>query len=201
MLDLAATYELIARPWTHERLAARYQEANRNGEPMLGYDDDPARGPIALLALCIPRSASLSVAVHVLHILPSPPHRELAPQLLDTVDKSATATLRLCHCALERDGHEHAYNADEWLPAVYDIAAPLLESAQLHREPPSVVEHAQGAVRWLSRAIVSLDQDAPDAAAAIADALGCLLALCVFADAARSHGRIGIAGGERPAGR
>ena len=40
---------------------------------------------------------------------------------------------------------------------------------------------ATAAVGWLSRAMVDLDQDAPDAAAAIIDGLGRVLALEVFA--------------------
>ena len=38
----------------------------------------------------------------------------------------------------------------------------------------------------VSRAVVELDEDAPDAAAAIADGLGRILALCVFAYVART---------------
>ena len=93
--------------------------------------------------------------------------------------------LHRCHQALELDGRAHDYTADEWLPAVYDIAASLLEAARPDREPPSLVEHVQEAVSWLSRAIIDLDQDARDAAAAIADCLGRILALYVFADVAR----------------
>ena len=85
------------------------------------------------------------------------------------------------HEALELDGQAHDYSANEWLPAVYDIAAPLLEAARLKREPPSLVEQAPEAVRWLSRAIVDLDEDSPDAAAALVDGLGHMLALHVFA--------------------
>ena len=62
------------------------------------------------------------------------------------------------------------------------IAAP---SACLSHEPPSLVELAQDAVRWLSRSIIELDQDAPDAAAAIVDGLGRILALHVFTQVAR----------------
>ena len=49
------------------------------------------------------------------------------------------------------------------------------------------MQQAQDAIGWLSRAIVDLDHDAPDAAAAIADGLGQILALYVFADVA-GHG-------------
>ena len=98
-------------------------------------------------------------------------------------NNSAVALYR-CHQALELDGQAHDYNADEWQPAVYDIAAPLLQAARLVREPPSLVERAQEAVRWLSRAIVDLDEDSPDAAAALVDGLGRILALHIFADVA-----------------
>ena len=97
--------------------------------------------------------------------------------------RSATApsscTDAIVHSSSTANAHD--YTADEWLPAVYDIAAPLLEAARLNREPPSLVQNAQEAVRWLSRAIVDLDQDLPDAAAAIVDSLGRILALDVFA--------------------
>jgi hypothetical protein len=72
-----------------------------------------------------------------------------------------------------------------WLRAIYDIAAPIWEAARLDHEPPSIVERAHEAVRWLSQAIVDVDQDAPEATAAIVEALGRILALSVFADVAR----------------
>jgi hypothetical protein len=188
MLDLAATYEQLARPWTPEQLAAHYREANNRGKQARGPEpEDADGGPVSLLASAIPRFVRLSVAAHVLHVLPSTTGGEVAPQLLGTIDENATALLHLCHRALELDGRKHDYMAGEWLPAVYDSAAPLLEQSSLRQEPPSVVEHAQEAVRWLACAIISLDQDAPDAAAAIADCLGRLLALYVFAEIARSN--------------
>jgi hypothetical protein len=58
----------------------------------------------------------------------------------------------------------------------------------LDREPPSVVQHAQEAVHWLASAVINLDQDSAETPAALADALGRLLIVCVFADAARDHG-------------
>jgi hypothetical protein len=63
--------------------------------------------------------------------------------------------------------------------------AALLESVRLNREPPSIVQQSQEAVRWLSRAIIDLHQETRDAAAAIAEGLGHALALDVFADVAR----------------
>ena len=45
-----------------------------------------------------------------------------------------------CHSALELDGADHGYGAEEWLPTVYDIAGPLLRSARLDTEPPTLVQ-------------------------------------------------------------
>ena len=84
------------------------------------------------------------------------------------------------------DARAHDYRADDWLPAVYDIAGALLQAARLEQEPPSLVEHAQEAVRWISRAIIELEQDTPDSAAALADGLGRMLVTYVFTDVART---------------
>jgi hypothetical protein len=189
MVDLGATYQRLARPWTHEQLAARYRAANRRGEDMLeGEQDHLLRRPIALLATAIPSSASLSVAIHVVHMLPSTAGAELGQQLLKASVENAADVLHRCHRALELDGRTHDYTANEWLPVVYDIAAPLLESARLDREPPSLVQHTQEAVHWLASAVINLDQDSAETPAALADGLGRLLMVCVFADAARDRG-------------
>ena len=188
MSDLSAAYQHLTRPWTHEQLADHYREANRHGERLAGGDDDAQiRRPVAMLAIAVPACASLSVAIHVIHVLPATrDNHGLVDQLLGTAENSAAVALHHCDQALALDGRAHDYTADEWLPAVYDIAAPLLEGARLNREPPSLVDHAQEAVSWLSRAIVELDRDAPDAAAAIVDALGRILALRVFAEVAHT---------------
>src|SRR5450755_2952167 len=105
MTDLDAAYERLARPWSREQLAAHYREAHRRGEQPRGRDQDGAiRSPIAFLASSIPQSTSLSIAVHVLHALPSTPRGELQHQLVDTIDKNGTAALHRCHRALELDG-------------------------------------------------------------------------------------------------
>ena len=187
MSDLSAAYQRLSRPWTHEQLAAHYREANGRGERLSGGDEDPQTcRPVAVLATAVPACASLSVAIHVIHVLPATrdTHR-LVGELLGTVENSAAVALHRCDRALALDGQAHDYIADQWLATIYDIAAPLLEGARLNREPPSLVDHAQEAVSWLSRALVELDRDAPDAAAAIVDALGRILALHVFAEVAR----------------
>jgi hypothetical protein len=187
MSDLTAAYDRLARGWTHEELAGCYRDAKQRGEELPECDQDHlTRRPIAILAAAVPACAALSVAIHVIHVLPATGDAGLADQLVDNAKKSSAGALHRCHQALELDGRAHDYTADEWLPTVYNIAAPLLEGAALQREPPSVVEHAQDVVRWLSDAIVNLDQGAPDVSAAIADALGRLLAVYVFTDVARN---------------
>jgi hypothetical protein len=185
MTDLSATYDRLARRWTHEQLADRYGDAKRLGEQLPECDQDRLiRRPIAMLAGAVPACASLSVAIHVIHVLPATGPLALRDRLLRTAETNSAVALYRCHDALELDGQAHDYRADEWLPAVYDIAAPLLETARMNCEPPSLVEQAQEAVLWLSRSIVDLDADSPDAAAALVDGLGRMLALYVFADVA-----------------
>jgi hypothetical protein len=175
MGDLSATYDRLARRWTHEQLADRYQKAKRRGEQLPERDQDPLmRRPIAMLASAVPSCASLSVAIQVIHILPAMA-LELRNQLLRSAEDNSALALYRCHAAVELDGQAHGYSADEWLPAIYDVAAPLLEGARLSRESPSLVGQAQEAVRWLSRAILALDGDSPDAGAALVDGSGACL--------------------------
>jgi hypothetical protein len=89
------------------------------------------------------------------------------------------------HRALVLDGASHGATAEDWFPAIYEIAGGLLESASVNREPPSLVDEATAAVRWLSQAIVDADHDAPDTPAAIVDGLGRILTLALFATLAR----------------
>jgi hypothetical protein len=186
MIDLHATYQQLARPWTHEQLADHYREANRRADQVPEVDEERRiRRPVAMLATAVPACATVCVAIHVLHVLPAISDPELAKQLLGNVEEHAAVVLQRCHRALELDGRTHDYTADEWLPAVYDIAGAQLEAARLDREPPSLVEDAQDAVGWLARAIADVDRDGPDAAAALVDGLGRMLALYVFADVAR----------------
>ncbi len=71
MSDLTAAYDLLARGWAHEGLAGRYRDAKRRGEQLPECDQDHLiRRPIAMLASAIPACASLSVAIHVIHLLP-----------------------------------------------------------------------------------------------------------------------------------
>ena len=188
VIDLDDTYRRLAHPWTREQLVARYQDAERRGDQLIasGYENESR--PLPLVATAIPPSATMSVAIHVLHVLPDV-RGDLPRQLLDTTEKNAAEALRRCHRALELDGEACGYSAEEWLPVVYDIAGPVLESASRTREPPTVVEQAQTAISWLSRVLVELDQDSPETPTALTETLACLLTVWVFTDLARERHR------------
>ena len=79
-----------------------------------------------MLASAVPARSSLSVAIHVIHVLPTTGALPLRDQLLSNAKNNSAVALYRCHKALELDGQSNDYIADEWLPAVYDIAAPLL---------------------------------------------------------------------------
>ncbi len=183
--DLHETYQRLARPWTPDQLAEHYHVAEGRGEQLRDDGDGTLNRPIAVLAAAIPPAASLNVAIHVFHALPQRANGDLAEQLLATAETNVANTLHRCHTALRLDGAAHDYTPDEWLPVVYDTALPLLDSAQLDQEPPSVVHHAQDAMLWLSAAIANLDLDSPDAPAALADALARVLCVHIFAEVAR----------------
>ena len=189
VIDLSQTYRQLARAWTEDELAVRYAAANRRGEQQLERAPSavPER-PIALLATAIPSSATLSVAIHLLHALPDSPRAELADELLATTQTNAADALHRCHRTLELDGLAHGYTADDWLPVISDTAAPLLESSRLDQEPPSLVRHTQEAVRWLSTSIACLDENSRETTAALADTLARLLIVHVLAETALDRG-------------
>ena len=111
MSDLSAAYQRLSRPWTHEQLAAHYREANRRGEGLSGADEDPQTcRPVAVLATAVPACASLSVAVHVIHVLPATrDNHRLVGELLGTAENSAAVALHRCDRALALDGRAHDY--------------------------------------------------------------------------------------------
>ena len=193
MIDLSQTYRHLGRAWTHEELAVRHMAADTRGGLLLGEAADaiPER-PIALLATAIPSTATLSVAMHLLHALPHTVQDKLRGELLDTAETNAADALHRCHRALELDGLTHAYTVDEWLPVIYDIAGPLLESSRLDQEPPSLVRQSQDAVRWLSTSIACLDEDSRETATAMVDTLARLLVVWMFADGARAADRSSV---------
>jgi hypothetical protein len=188
VIDLDDTYGRLAHPWTHEQFAVHYQAA-QDAECVAGGPEFSR--PIPGLATAIPPSATVSTAVHMLHALPKEVGSELPEQLLEVAHRNVADALHRCHRALELDGAKHGYHADEWLPTVYDIAGPLLESARLDREPPTVVQTAQDAISWLSRAISELDGGSEEAPSSLAETLARLLALWIFAEAALENRETG----------
>ena len=155
----------------------------RQGERLPGRGAELAR-PIPLLASAIPPSATVNTAIHTLHALPKDVEAELPGQLLEIAHRNVVEALGCCQRALELDGADHGYHAEEWLPTVYDIAGPLLQSARLDTEPPTLVQVTQEAISWLSRAIAELDERSEEAPTSLAEALARLLAVWTFTDVA-----------------
>ena len=185
MISLEVTYRRLARPWQPDELAERYHAAYARGASDLPPGEQPSDRPVTLLATAVPRLISLAVAANVLHVLPAAAERApVADELLSTLDLTAAGSLHRCHLALEADGNSRDYQAEDWLPLVYDQAVHALLDASPTADPPSLVEHAQEAGRWAALAIGSLDRDTPNAPEAISDCLTHLLVVCVFADTA-----------------
>ncbi len=125
MIDLQDTYRRLARPWTRDELGASYERARRRGAELLDAQryHEVAR-PLALLATAIPPSATLNVAIHVIHALPDGPRGSICNELSETAERNAADALGRCHRTLELDAAAHNYAASQWLPVVYDIAGP-----------------------------------------------------------------------------
>jgi hypothetical protein len=184
--DLAAIYRDLEGRRTPDRFAASYRRAYARGEQDLA-PGEPGTRPLGLLATAVPRLVSLAVATYAVHILPE--RAPLVNELLATVDQSAAGSLRRCHLALDADGRTRGYTADEWLPAIYDVADDELQRASMTDDPPAVVHLSQDAARWVAIAIDALDQNAATVTDSLADALGRLLVVSMFADVARDHAR------------
>ena len=187
MNDLDDIYPRLATPRTQHDLADDYRAAlPQRGISAAGSALELAR-PIPLLASAIPPSATLNTAIHMLHAVPNDVKDELPGQLLEIVDRNVVEALGCCDRALELDGADHGYQAEEWLPTVYDIAGPLLQSARLDIEPPTLVQITQEAISWLSRAIAEFDEGSEEAPTSLAETLARLLAVWTFTDAALRH--------------
>jgi hypothetical protein len=184
--DLDDIYRRLATPRTQQELADDYRAALRQGERLTGPCAELAR-PIPVLAAAIPPSATVSTAIHTLHVLPNDVEGGLPAQLLKIAQRNGVDALGCCHRALELDGGVHGYQAEEWLPTVYDITGPLLQSARLDTEPPTLVQIAQEAISWLSRAIAEFDEGSEEAPTSLAEALARLLAVWTFNDVALGH--------------
>jgi hypothetical protein len=182
--DLDATYRSLTRPWQPDELAHRYRAAYQRGASDLPADEKTPTRPLGLLATAVPRLISLAVAANVLHILPTAA-TTVADELLSTLDQTATGSLHRCHLALAACGHDTSTDGGkQWLPYIYDEAAHHLHALSHTARPPSLIHHAQEAGRYTAIAIGHLDRDTTRAPEAISDALGHLLTVSVFADAA-----------------
>jgi hypothetical protein len=184
MSDLVNIYSQLTKPWTEAELRARYRDAERRRAQPLDETDTAATSALSLVASAIPPTATASVAIHVLHVLPETAPDELADQLVGTASRNVTTALRRGDRALERDGADHDYRADEWLPLITEIAGRTLQSACLNEDPPTVVAQAQNAIASLSHAVVELHDDSTEAPTALSEGLACLLVVSVFADLA-----------------
>lgn len=98
----------------------------------------------------------------MLHALPKNVEGALPEQLLEPAHRNIAHALHRCQDPLELDGGSPGFNVEEWLPTVYDTAGPLLQSARLDKEPPTIVLATQEAISWLSRAITELDESSEE---------------------------------------
>jgi hypothetical protein len=185
--DLDDIYGRLAIPRTQQDLADDFRAALRQAGISAAGSAPALTRAIPVLAAAIPPSATVNTAIHTLHALPNDVEGELPGQLLEIAQRNVADALRCCHQALELDGTHHGYSIDEWLPIVYDIAGPLLQSARLDSEPPTVVQATQEAISWLSRAIAELDQSSEEAPASLSETLARLLAVWIFTDTALRH--------------
>jgi hypothetical protein len=186
MNDLDDIYRRLPAEATEEQLAAHYRTAQRDGAQLADGSGPGLGRPIPAMATAIPPSATVNTAIHTLHALPGL-EDALPEQLLQIARRNATDALHRCQRALELDGTNHGYTAEEWLPVVYDIAGSLLRSALLDTEPPSLVQLTQDAISWLSRAIAELDEGSHEAPSSLAETLARLLAVWIFTDSGLPH--------------
>jgi hypothetical protein len=119
-------------------------------------------------------------------VLPDGTRDDLGQDVLTSAASNVAHALHRCHHALELDGELHAYEAGDSHATVYDIASAALQSARHDQDPPTVVRQAPEPISWLSRAILELDQDSAETAAALAEALSRLVLVWVFANDARA---------------
>jgi hypothetical protein len=181
--DLDNIYRRLATSRTQQELADDYRAALRQRERLPGRGAELAR-PIPLLAAAIPPSTTVNTAIHTLHALPNDVEGDLPGQLLEIAQRNVVEALGCCQRALELDGADHGYTAEEWLATVCDIADPLLQSARLDIDPPTLVQVAQEAISWLARAIGEFDESSEEGPTSLAETLARLLAIWIFTDVA-----------------
>jgi hypothetical protein len=120
--DLDHIYGRLAMPRSQEDLADSYRAAARQGASSAAPSAPELARPIPL-RLGDPPPATVSTAIHTLHTLPNDVEGELPGQLLQIAQRNVLDALACCHRALELDGADHDYHAEEWLPTGSLIAA------------------------------------------------------------------------------
>ena len=184
MSDLGEIYTRLAHTWQQDELAARYRAAEGSGARVVKRGRRDVDRALQMVAAALPATATLGVAVYVLHLLRGGAQGDLAQRLVESANRNAASAMHHCHRALELDGAAHGYTAEEWIPKICDAAAGRLKSARLDQEPPTVVREAQDAISWLSRAVIELDKESAQATNTLSEALGRLLAVWVFTQTA-----------------
>ena len=136
MIDLDDTYCRLARPWTHTELAAHYRSRRTSRSGVLrpvgrshatyrtpGHRDPSGRHP----QRGDPRAPRIAHGAR----------HDITQDLVASAAAKAANALHRCHRALELDGERYDYDAEAWLPTIYDIVTPALESARPDQDPPT----------------------------------------------------------------
>jgi len=169
MLDLPAAYRSVtSRPWPHDRLAGHDLAARQRGNGDLPVGRvAPADHPIVFVADAMPRLTSLTVAAHLLHVLPpSEPSRETADELLQVVDAASAGSLHRVHLALAAVDQQQADDADGWEPVIYDESSGLLHgrsTSTTHRPRKRSLTASRACSRSVSWSMLSSTAPSPPA--------------------------------------
>src|SRR5436190_19227458 len=113
--DLDDIYRRLAIRRTQEDLADDYRAGLQRGERLPGPGAELAR-PIPVLAAAMPPAATVNTAIHMPHALPTGIEGGVPEQLLEIAQRNVLEALGCCQRALELDGADHGYHAEEWLP-------------------------------------------------------------------------------------
>lgn len=147
----------------------------------------------SLLAYAIPPAASVSVAIHALHLLSGgdsggPARRHVRGELIETAGNNAAAALDHVHHALAPMVPLTATPPTTGCPP--STTSPSSSSDQPASTPSrqTLVGAAQDAISWLARAVGELDQDSPETPSSLTEALARLLGGYVCATGGRLHG-------------
>ena len=190
MDSLDRIYRRVARPWTADELADRYQAAYGRGASDLPVGEPPPERPITLLATAVPRLISLAVAANVLHVLPDTRSQAGAGVADGLMARSTRPPLAAFSAAIS---HSKPTADPAAMIPMSGCRSPSsrqpsgLSTLQPTSATPRAIEHAQQSGRFAALAIASLDRDTPSVPEAITDCIAHLLFACVFADKRRTH--------------